>query len=203
MPINELIARGVAPIGRDIPEIAGMLEQRRQQNALMNMRQGELDYQHTQDANALTRQTRMDQAALSEDDAKKVFAASAWALQSGDPVGAISQIPEIAQGLQSKGIDFRQWTPEQGKQFWEGMRMQAGGQAGIMPQAQNEPDKLYAFVGPNGKPQYGTPGQAVGQLPYEKPTQEPQGTWGQPFEGVDPQTGKPGLYQSHSITGQI
>lgn len=73
--------------------------------------------------------------------------------------------------------------------------------AGLAPQ-QKAPGTLYKVQGPQGA-QYATAEQAVGMTPYKEPVQGPAGSWSQPFEAVDPKTGQPGLFQSHSLTGQI
>lgn len=44
--------------------------------------------------------------------------------------------------------------------------------------------------------------RAQERLAVERATR-PQGTWSQPFEAVDPITGKPGMFQNHTLSGEI
>lgn len=62
--------------------------------------------------------------------------------------------------------------------------------------------QLYQYEGEQG-PVYGTAQEARGKRPHVKPTNEAKGTWSQPFEAIDPASGKPGMFQSHSLSGEI
>jgi hypothetical protein len=101
MPINALIAQGVEPIGRDLPHIAQMFEQRNQwneaqqrQNALLDLQKDQFDWQKS-------RVEQSDAGHIEEQRLQRSLAQVEWALDPNVNKQMIEQaIPEIVHGFE-------------------------------------------------------------------------------------------------------
>lgn len=109
MAINALIAQGVRPVGADLPEIANMLQQKKQQtfqNALST---------EQNDRAKQTFKVAMDNESEAKKtaDAKRGYAAAQW-LKKVPPENlaeAINSDPYVSANLQKNGIDPRTTEP--------------------------------------------------------------------------------------------
>lgn len=188
----DYIARGVQ--SPDLTGVAGAINQKNYQNALLKMRKDELDYSRQQDEAAKTK--------LAEQETlKKVLAASEWALQPGitkdivaqsipDAVGLYEQANGPGSWAQSDEATFKQWAM--------GVRARAASALGMGPPEPQAPGSLYQVQGPQG-PQYATAQQAIGQRPYREP-KEPRAP-GQLYQVVGPD-GKPRYVTAEQALGQ-
>lgn len=100
MPVNELIARGVQPIGRDLPEIANMLAQRKQ-----TMYQNQLAQEGAQRQQAML--AEQQGKAASKEDAERAYAEASY--MEGVPDEQLlpfvqQNLPHVAEAASKAGI---------------------------------------------------------------------------------------------------
>jgi len=127
-------------------------------------------------------------------------AASATILD--DPTHAARLIPELQQaGVVRPDVNWQSLAPEQLQDI---ARQTQAWTSRVLEKIDGKRSvgQLYQVEGEDG-PQYTTAEEAVGRTPYQRPESGPQGSWSQPFEAIDPMSGKPGMFQSHSVSGQI
>lgn len=169
MAINALIAEGVQPIGRDLPQIANMLQQRQQQ-------QFQNSLATNQDARAkaeLDMRMRAESDAKKTEDAKRGYAAASR-LETVPPEQLSSAINSpgfefIAEGLRKQGIDPTTADPGSLKQFVGNLKNATGSYLGVGPV---EPTYKGFAAGENIYRMPTTPGgvpELVGSVP-NKPT---------------------------------
>jgi hypothetical protein len=208
MPINALIAQGVDPIGRDVPQIAQMLEQRRQdeaqqqrQNALFDMREKEFAAQQAQNARITGRQ---DKQWAQEDENQKngrIAASTQWmlqALESGQSVDLSQASPEVQQTMQEladallkNGHDPSQMSPDGLKQLLRAGLAKSSAALGQGPQVQWKDDTRQGFAGQT----------EVGTNKFDPYPQKNAGSGGNPY--FTPVYTAGGVIAFDNRTGQI
>lgn len=107
MPINQIIAQGVRPIGADVPKVAGMLFDRQQaekRNAMLDRRMGMEEKENAANAEWRTKQQNHWEEQREQEAqmlaAKQALAQSEWILQ-GVPKEAVAQeIPNFVAGYE-------------------------------------------------------------------------------------------------------
>ena len=205
MAFNALIAQGVRPIGADLPQIAGMLQEKRQadtRNALMQQ-QAAQQQQQSDNQNTLFNQGQ------DEKKAHSAMVAVDYVLKSQDPIGALHSLadtnPDVASFMQGAsrehGIDWNTITNEQVVGMANSIKSHYGALAGVGPAVPK-----YKYENVNGHliqtNELGGPATEVGNYSQNK--------LGAPVFGIDPVTGKPNAmrYGDNSpegvpVTGQL
>lgn len=131
MPINQLIANGVTPFGANLPDIANMLESKRQQNFLNGI---------STDQNARVKaKYESDQE---ESTAKQVLAETQWASKQPSKIRAISTLPHIMDALKKQGIDINTLDESHAQALLNDWQARAASRLG-----QGPPQTKYEAVG--------------------------------------------------------
>jgi hypothetical protein len=153
MAINQLIAQGMRPIGADLPQIGGLLMQKRQadaqearQNELLKLQQGQM-------------QREMEQQELQQ---------IGTAIENLSSVQDPAQYQQLAQQYISHPLAQKyQIKPEEiAPQGLAGLRMRLS----LAAPKPRESEPLEAIVGEDGRPTFAPRSQAVGKTPYYKPS---------------------------------
>jgi hypothetical protein len=195
MPVNELIARGVAPIGQDLPQIAGMIQGNRQRNALMDMQREQMQYNRGRDQAAdAAKAAELKQNHTREQLGYAFFVAAKDpdVSRGAELLEEIGLDPSIIEGAEEGQV--REIYAELGKKL-AGVGGQEKGPGQLYkvgpsgtyatadkaigqdaysePKAPPGPGQLYQVVGPDGKPRYVTAEEARGQQPFNKSEKPP------------------------------
>lgn len=194
MASYDYIARGVRPIGEDLTQIAGLNENRSRFQQLQKLAGEERTYQRD-------REKKADERTAKQEELEHALAKVEWALQSPSPAETLRSDPAAVKNLGEQGIDVNSFDDAKAKAFLSMARGRIASQLGVRP---DKPDKAGAPVKVNrgGKPIFATAEDAIGEEAYENEPDGARGTWSSPWRGKDPKTGKVGLYQTHSLTGQ-
>jgi hypothetical protein len=200
MSIYDQIARGIDPIGRDVPQIAGMLENRNRYRQLQALQAEETQYQRGRDAKQDARVAKEDTRTEDRERNQEAYLTAEWALRSGSPRKALDELPEVTSALDTKQIPWQSWSDEQAAMFFDQVRTKHAPKAGVGPPAGRQRGAPVK-VNRGGKPVFEDPDDAIGQEAFDDQPAGAQGSWGQPFKGVV--GGKAGLYRQHSLTGEI
>jgi hypothetical protein len=153
MAINQLIAQGIRPIGADLPQIGGLLMQKRQadaqearQNELLKLQQGQM-------------QRELEQQELQQ---------IGTAIENLSSVQDPAQYQQLAQQYISHPLAQKyQIKPEEiAPQGLAGLRMRLS----LAAPKPRESEPLEAIVGEDGRPTFAPRSQAVGKTPYYKPS---------------------------------
>lgn len=134
MSIFDQIARGIAPIGQDLPQIAGLIQQRNRFDELRDFQREQFEFQKGRVAKEDIRQERVAATEAERKHSEQTFLIAEFALRSGDPRGSLEELPEVTQALDSKNIPWREWSQEQAAQYFQRVRMVHGPRAGISPE---------------------------------------------------------------------
>jgi len=132
MAFNALIAQGIQPIGADVPQIANMLNQRRQQqfqNSLATNQDARAQGEYSANMAAAADQR---QRARSQQDAQQAYTEAQYIKQAKDEElpGLLARLPHIAQAAKAAGV-----TDANGlRQFAAQAEAQAGAMLGKGPE---------------------------------------------------------------------
>ncbi|MEX2149075.1 MAG: hypothetical protein WD793_02595 [Steroidobacteraceae bacterium] len=188
----EYIARGVQPIGQGLPGVANLMENRRRYTEQAALQREQI--KHSRE-----RERAADLKGFETEQLEHALAKVRWARASRSPAATLQSDPQAVEVFGKQGIDVNALTDEQAAQMLEESEATISVKLGRGPPAREKPGTLYKLKSGT----YATPEEAAGQPFHDDEPVGAQGSWSQPFEATDPETGKSGMYQSHSLTGAI
>lgn len=192
MSIYDQIAQGGAPIGRDLPQIAGMIQNKNRFEQLQA--QADEDRQYVRGRNEAA-----DLKAFKREELEQSLAKIEWAMTSESPRAALLSDPQAVENFGKQGIDLNSIDDRQAVSLLEKARAGISSQLGKGPPRDEGPGSLVQ-VDEGGKPVYRPAREAVGKQAFRDQDRGAQGSWSQAYEvTID---GKPTMIQTHSITGE-
>lgn len=133
MSVYDQIAQGITPIGRDLPQVAGMLDAKNRFQQLRQFQQEEIAYGRGRDRMADERQARLDSMDEETRHARETAMIAQWALATGEPRAVLDELPEVTAKLDEGQVPWREWDEAQAGQFFQNVLVKHGPKAGIAP----------------------------------------------------------------------